>query len=725
MKKRLLSLLTAAALLCTLLSTTALARETDFFDAWPEDVDFSTLTWGPADAGELYGLLEELKTACAQPDNEARVLELMEQVETEWEDLQTRYAVCTVAYYRDVTAVAQDYVAWGQLMVEAQNAYILTQRELLQSQYGQALAQAVGMEAEELLAQLTPDDQRQQELMSRDQDLINDYWTAVGAEYEVTWQDRSWTQAELDQDESLTPEEAGQVQRLLDQARNAAAVSILLEMVEVRNEYARSKGYDNYASYAYENVYYRDYSLEDAQQLYGQVKEEIAPLLNQIPLVVQNREELFDDQLSEYVADLTQEETLELVEPCVEEVSSEYAELFRYMRENNLADIGPLDTKMDVGFTTHLPAYRSAVMFNCPSGSYYDVESLLHEFGHYAEMCLSDAVGGGFECIDVAEIDSQGLELLSLNFADQMFPQAGDAYRVRVLYQLLTNVANGCLMDEFQAALYAGGDWTAEELNALMEELLEEYDIVGMFGDNSDYNWVLISHTFESPMYYISYATSALSALELFLDAQTDFDGAADTYLNLVAMGTGLGYREAVREAGLSDIFQTGAVSALAQRLQDYLNGQVYDLPQMADLEGHWSSDAALFCTAVGLFRGDGAGSFRPDGTMTRAQMVTILWRLMGQPDPEGAPVSFTDVADGAWYAQAVQWAAQTGIVKGTGSARFEPDGLVTWEQLAVMLDRLLGEDSALGGELDSQGVLTRGEAAVLFQRLLTGDLAA
>ena len=67
----------------------------------------------------------------------------MEQVETEWEDLQTRYAVCTVAYYRDVTAVAQDYVAWGQLRVEAQNAYILAQRELLQSQYGQALAHAV------------------------------------------------------------------------------------------------------------------------------------------------------------------------------------------------------------------------------------------------------------------------------------------------------------------------------------------------------------------------------------------------------------------------------------------------------------------------------------------------------------------------------------------------------------------------------------------------------
>lgn len=725
MKKRFLSLLTAAALLCTLLSTTALARETDFFDAWPEDVDFNTLTWGPADAGELYGLLEELKAACGQPDNEARVLELTEQVGEAWNDLQTRYAVCLVAYYRDVTAVAQDYMAWGQLLVEAQSAYIQAQRELLQSQYGQAAAQAMGMETEDLLALLTPDDQHQQELMARDQELINDYWTAMGAEYEVTWQDRSWTQAQLDGDESLTEEEAGQVQRLLDQARNAAAVEVLLEMVEVRNEYARSKGYDNYAEYAYENVYYRDYTLEDAQTLYAQVKETFAPLSAQLPLVVRAREDLSGDQLGEYVTDLTQEEMLELAEPAVEGVSSEFADLFRYMGENHLADIGPLDTKADVGFTIALPSYSSAVMFNCPAGNYYDVESLLHEFGHYAEACLSDAVGGGFESMDVAEIDSQGLELLTLNFADEMFPQAGDAYRARVLYQALTVVMDGCLLDEFQTRLYAGEDWTVEGVNALMEELLAEYGSPDHFGENSDYNWVTISHTFESPMYYISYATSALSALELFLDAQTDFDGAADTYLELVAMGTGLGYREAAEAAGLSDIFQPGTVSALAGEVTDYLNSQVYDLPQMADLEGHQARDAALFCTAMGLFQGDGTGSFRPDGAVTRAQLVTLLWRLMGQPEPEGEAPAFADVAADAWYAPAVRWAVSAGIVKGTGDGRFQPDVAATGEQLALLLDRL-PEESGVDPEglLDFQGVLTRGEAALLFQDLLTGAAA-
>lgn len=724
MKRRILSLLMAAALVCATLSTTALARETDIFDVWPEDVDFSTLTCGPADAGALYDLVDKLKAACALPDNEAQVLELQEQVEEAWADLLTRYAVCQVDYYRDVTTGAQAYVAWSQMMAEAQSAYMQGLLEVLQSQYGQASAQLQGLTQEDLLALLTPDDQRQQELAAKNSELTNDYWTAMEAEYTVTWQGRSWTQAALDEDESLTEEEAGQVQRLLDQARNTAAVEVLLEMVEVRNEYARSKGYDNYAVYAYEKEYYRDYTPADAQKLYAQVKESIAPLLAQILLVIQNQERLSGDGLRDCASDLTQEEMLALAEPAVEGVSSELADLFRYMAQNNLADIGPLDTKMDIGYTTGLPSYGSAVIFNRSTGSYYDIEVLLHEFGHFAEYCLSDELGRGFESTDVAEMDSQGLELLTLNFADQMFPQAGDPYRARVLYQILGVILDGCILDEFQSKLYAGADWTVEGVNALMEELLAEYDSSDRYGENSDYNWVTISHTFEVPMYYISYSTSALSALEIFLDAQIDFDSAADTYLEMVNRGIGMGYREAVQAAGLSDIFQPGTVASLAQRLEDYLNSQVYDLPTLADLEGRQDRDAALFCTALGLFQGDGTGNFRPDGRVTRAQLVTLLWRLMGEP--EGEASAFADVAADAWYAPAVGWAASAGIVEGTGNGSFQPDGAVTGTQLALLLDRLPEESGLAGDSLpDLQGTLTRGELAVLFQTLLTGAEAA
>lgn len=757
MKRRILSLLTVAALLCALLSTTALARETDVFDAWPEDVDFNTLTCGPADAGALYALLEELEGACALPDNEAQVLELMDQAGAAWDELNTRYAVCIVAYYRDPVSAAQDYLDWSQLLLEAQNAYLQAERQVLQSQYGKAVAQAMGMDQEELLAMISPDDQKQQELMSRDQELINDYWTAMAQDYQVTWQGQSWTQGELNQADSLSVEEIGEIQRLLDEARNAAAASILGEMVEVRSRYAQSKGYDNYADYAYEQMYYRDYTLDDARRLYAQVKEEIVPLLIQMSAAMGHNEALSQDLLSPYVTDLTQEEQLDLVEPYLDRISSEYADLFRYMRENHLADIGPLDTKLDVGFTTSLPAYRSAVLFNCPSGGYYDVESLFHEFGHYAEFCLSDQLGGGFECVDVAEIDSQGLELLSLDFADEMFPQGGAVYRGYVLAQLLNNVVSGCMLDEFQAALYADGEMTVAEMNALMTRLLEEYGGLDMFGTNSDYNWVQVNHTFESPMYYISYATSALSALELFLDAQTDFDGAADTYLGLVERGTGLSYREAVQAAGLGDIFQTGTVAVLAQELQNYLLDQVYDLSVPRDLDGHWAEESMLTCAAAGLLQGDGAGNFLPDSGMTRSQVVTLLWRLAGCPEVQEQAAAFADVPGDAWYAEAVAWAAQSGIVGGVDSSRFDPDGAVTREQLAAMLGRMAGYDGGLtgalngfadsaqvsswaaegtdwavsaglltgkpGGLLDPQGVLSRGEIAALTVRLLLAGL--
>ena len=173
-------------------------------------------------------------------------------------------------------------------------------------------------------------------------------------------------------------------------------------------------------------------------------------------------------------------------------------------------------------------------------------------------------------------------------------------------------VVTGCLFDELQAAIYTDGDMTADEINDLAGTLAEAYGIDEMFGGDPSYTWVMVNHTFESPMYYISYATSALSSLELFLSAGENFDAAADTYLAMVARGTGMGYREAVAQAGLTDFFQPGTMARPADGLRDYLQTQVYDLPAFADLEGHWAGADALVCAGVGLFKGDTAGEFQP-----------------------------------------------------------------------------------------------------------------
>ena len=100
-----------------------------------------------------------------------------------------------------------------------------------------------------------------------------------------------------------------------------------------------------------------------------------------------------------------------------------------------------------------------------------------------------------------------------------------------------------------------------------------------------------------------------------------------------------------------------------------------------------WYHDGVHYCLENGLMRGVSGGKFLPDGSTTRAQLVTILWRLEGSPVPVSA-AGFSDVADGAWHTEAVRWAAGCGVVKGYDNGRFGPDDAVTREQMAAILYR-------------------------------------
>lgn len=112
---------------------------------------------------------------------------------------------------------------------------------------------------------------------------------------------------------------------------------------------------------------------------------------------------------------MTQEEVLDAVEPYMDAVSSEYRELYGYMRDNGLYDLDILASSSTLGVTVSLPAYRSAYILSSAQGSYLDVKTLIHEFGHFANHCLAEDEQF---CYDVAETHSQGLEALYLTFAD-------------------------------------------------------------------------------------------------------------------------------------------------------------------------------------------------------------------------------------------------------------------------------------------------------------------
>ena len=108
------------------------------------------------------------------------------------------------------------------------------------------------------------------------------------------------------------------------------------------------------------------------------------------------------------------------------------------------------------------------------------------------------------------------------------------------------------------------------------------------------------------------------------------------------------------------------------------------DVPESA-----WYYDAVLWAVENGITNGTSATTFGPESAVSRAQAVTFLWRSANAPAASG--VSFDDVADGSYYAQAVAWAAQEGITSGTGGNSFSPDLIVSRAQAVTFLYRQHG----------------------------------
>lgn len=100
-----------------------------------------------------------------------------------------------------------------------------------------------------------------------------------------------------------------------------------------------------------------------------------------------------------------------------------------------------------------------------------------------------------------------------------------------------------------------------------------------------------------------------------------------------------------------------------------------------------WYHESIDFVVSQGLMTGVAAGHFRPDGELTRAQLVTVLYRMAGEPETEER-TPFQDISEGRFYTDAVAWAYETGIAKGVTDTKFAPNTSVTREQMATFFAR-------------------------------------
>ena len=149
------------------------------------------------------------------------------------------------------------------------------------------------------------------------------------------------------------------------------------------------------------------------------------------------------------------------------------------------------------------------------------------------------------------------------------------------------------------------------------------------------------------------------------------------------------------------------------------------------DIPTDWAKEGICFVIENGLMVGTTSTTFAPKDTLTRAMLVTVLYRMAGSPAVD-APSGFTDVADGQWYSDAIAWAAANGIVNGVGNNRFAPSEPVTREQLAAIFFRYAKaeapEADVLSGYPDAESVSTYARDAMAWAvstGLVTGSKEA
>ena len=330
------------------------------------------------------------------------------------------------------------------------------------------------------------------------------------------------------------------------------------EFINNSNEIARKHGFENYYDYASKFSYKRDFGKEEREQYRAYVKEYIIPLYNEAF-------EWYNDayySLSRKERKLVDAITYNEYNTLEEDYLNKYFESLPEDSKNSLQHMFKYETYY---MTDDYSAYSGAFTVDirtpyCYFGpSYQDSFTVIHELGHYYADLKTDTSWLPF---DLLEVHSQGNEMLFLSYLKtELDPEMYEVLEAYKIYAFLYNIVQASLMDQFEEIVYssASGDgYTMEEYDQI------GYEVVRSFGIAEDdplmYTlmqmlWRLVG--INSPVYYLSYGTSAMAALSLYSQSLEDYDAAVEAYrILLEECEEEAGFEEMLDKAGIASVFE-------------------------------------------------------------------------------------------------------------------------------------------------------------------------
>ncbi len=334
---------------------------------------------------------------------------------------------------------------------------------------------------------------------------------------------------------------------------------IFNKMVQLDKKTADTLGFSSPAEMYY-LTYSRDYTPEDAMELCENSKRIFAPMVESMQQV----------EIPSIGAGMNQ--TFSKMPSALNQIDPELAQVWESMVQYGLCDYEARSGKQSerTAFTTYIYAYDAPYCYGYWDGDFRSVTTVIHEFGHFYDSWIHYDTASA-QNLDIVEIYSQGLELLMhetfVDFTDQ-----AEAARLSNLMDFFDVMLYQAMLEEFTQELYAMEDFDAEEIAVLYADLLGEYG----YGDyamadeaGADYTWYRVTHLFDAPFYTISYCTSASVALQIWAQAQEDWQAGVDTYMALIHADQNQPFLQLVEGAGLRGPQDAEVLEEIAMHFED------------------------------------------------------------------------------------------------------------------------------------------------------------
>ena len=359
------------------------------------------------------------------------------------------------------------------------------------------------------------------------------------------------------------------------------------KLIYLRNKEAENADFKNYRDYRFKELGRFDYTKEDCYNFHDAVKQYVLPLVNEI--YRRKKEKLGLDTLRPWDLDAekegtkplrpfaTGEELLQKSIDCFTKLRPFFGECLVKMKDMKHLDLESRKGKSPGGYNCPLPESGAPFIFMNAAGQMHDVTTMLHEGGHAVHSFLAHPLAlTGFKeyPMEIAEVASMAMELMSMNHWDSFFDKTEDMTRAREhqLERVITIFPWIAVIDKFQHWVYEHPTHTHDERTAAWINVLQEFrdDVIDYTGlDEFRHNaWQRQLHLFEVPFYYIEYGIAQLGAIGMWMQYKNDPAKAMDNYCLALSLGGTKTLPELYKAAGLEFDFSPEKIKALMEFVQ-------------------------------------------------------------------------------------------------------------------------------------------------------------